>query len=138
MTQNQNISLTKDDLVEIITAAVAAAKAPNAVEQRKLDAEQKQIEQDQENRKKTSGQVLQGIENNKWVKRTCSHEHKNGDTHCVYVQERVGPGYLLCQKNQCIIRPGTPSPNYKGSVIYDTELFNKIFQKTPGSGDIFG
>ena len=131
------LNLTKQDLADIIASAIAAAKAPNVVEQAKLDAQKKQIEVDQQNRLKISKDVLTEIEGKAWVKRTCSHEHKNGDTHCVHVQEKHGAGYLLCQKNQCIIRPGTPSPNYKGSVIYSTELFNQVFQKLPG-GEVFG
>jgi hypothetical protein len=138
---NNNINITKEDLKELITSAVAAAvaavKAPTAEEQRVLDAEKKRIETDQANRLKTADSVKQDIANKKWTHLNCSHEHKNGDTHCVYVAERVGPGYLLCQKNQCIIRPGTPSKNYKGTVVYNTDLFNKIFQKLPG-GEIFG
>ena len=131
------LNLTKQDLADIIASAIAAAKAPNVVEQAKLDAQKKQIEVDQQNRLKISKDVLTEIEGKRWVKRTCSHEHKNGDTHCVHVQEKHGAGYLLCQKNQCIIRPGTTSPNYKGSVIYSTELFNQVFQKLPG-GEVFG
>lgn len=136
-TPQQSLTITREDLTAMITAAINAAKAPNVVEQAKLDAQQKQIQSDQEARLRISKDVLSEIEGRKWIKKTCSHEHKNGDTHCVHVQEKHGAGYLLCQKNQCIIRPGTPSPNYKGSVIYSTELFNQVFQKLPG-GEVFG
>lgn len=141
MTENQGIVLTPEALEKLISTAVKTAveatKAPTEIEQRQLDVQKRQIETDQENRKKTAEGVKQEIANKKWVHLNCSHEHKNGDTHCVYIQEKVGPGYLLCQKNQCIIRPGTPSKNYKGTIVYSTDLFNKIFQKLPG-GEVFG
>jgi hypothetical protein len=139
---NSNISLTKADLQELITtavtAAVAASKKPSEFEQSKIDAEQKRIESDQANRKKVSAGVLEERENKKRMQQMCSHEHPDGNTHCVYVQEKApSPGYMLCQKNQCVIRPGVASPNYKGTVIYSHELFNKLFQKLrAGSGDI--
>ena len=110
------VSLTKQDLADVVAAAVsaaiAAAKAPNVIEQAKLDREKQQIEQDQANRLKTSQGVLDDIKAKRFTQATCSHEHPDGHTHCVYVMERIGPGYLLCQKNQCIIRPGQASPNY--------------------------
>lgn len=139
---NATVAVTKQDLADIVaaavTAAIAAAKAPTVVEQAQLDAEAKRIKDEQESRKQLSKGVLDQIENKRFIHQTCSHEHKNGDTHCVYIQEKVGPGYLLCQKNQCIIRPGQASENYKGVVIYNTEMFNRIFQKTTSAGEIFG
>ena len=75
-------------------------------------------------------------------KRTCRHQHPKGDTHCVWIQERSGPGYILCQMNQCIIRP-EPAPkvshgrgpdgkeiwvDYDGDDIYDTNEFNRLWQ----------
>lgn len=136
---NSNIGITPEQLEALLTRVVAAVKQPTELEQRKIDAENKQIEQDQANRKKVSQGVKEQMEGKKWTQRTCSHEHPRGDTHCVYIQEPIGPGYLLCQKNQCVIRPGVAAPNYKGTVIYDHALFNRIFQKLQSSGgDITG
>ncbi len=131
------IRLTKADLQDIISVAVTAGKAPNVLEQKKIDEEQKRTEAAQSTRKALSGQVLQDLENRRNIQRICSHEHANGDTHCVYVQEQKGPGYFICQKNQCIIRPGTIPAGYKGNDLYDTALFNKLFQKVR-SNEIFG
>lgn len=133
----ETIQLTKNDLKEIITSAIAAAKAPNEVEQRQLDAQKLEIEQAQKERLIQSKSVLDEIEQKKTIQRLCSHEHRNGDTHAVYVQEKSGPGYFICQKNQCKIRPGAPPEGYKGGDIYDTALFNRLFQKS-ANNDIFG
>ena len=131
------IALTAQDLKGIIAETVKAAKAPNVIEQQKLDQEEKARELAQEQRKNLSESVLADKENKRVVQHICSHEHKSGDSHCVYIMEKVGPGYLLCQKNQCKIRPGAPPKNYKGDDIYDTDLFNRIFQKLP-SNEMFG
>ena len=129
----QEVRITKQDLADIVAAAVRAAKEPTVIEQRKIDAEQKEIEQAQDDRKKLAASILEDKENKKAMQRICSHEHKNGDSHCVYIMERTGPGYILCQKNQCKIRPGNQPANFKGDDIYDTALFNRIFQKLPGN-----
>lgn len=138
---DNNISLTPETLKDIIATAVSeavkAVKAPSELEQRKLDEQSRQIKQDQENRAKTAKDALQEIENKKSVQRSCTHQHKNGDTHCVYVKESRGIGYLICQKNQCKIRAGVAPQGYKGNDIYDTQLFNQLFQKLPDN-ELFG
>jgi hypothetical protein len=131
-----SMTLTKEDLAAIVTAAIAAAKAPNVVEQAELDARKREIAEAQSLRLQTSEEQKKEVANKKWIHHNCTHEHKNGDTHCVWVQEKSGPGYLICQKNQCIIRPGAVPSDYKGTQVFDTALFNRIFQKLPG-GEIF-
>lgn len=51
--------------------------------------------------------------------------------------EQGTPGYILCQKCQAIVRPGNPPKGYKGNHIYNTVLFNQLFQKVPNQ-EIFG
>lgn len=133
----ETVGITKDDLKEILTAVVEIAKAPSVLEQRKLTAQNAEIEQAQRERQTLAQSMLEEIENKKNIQRLCSHEHRNGDTHAVYVQEKSGPGYFICQKNQCKIRPGAAPEGYKGGDIYDTALFNRLFQKS-ANNDIFG
>jgi hypothetical protein len=136
---NANTGISAEQLETLLARVIKAVKEPNAIEQRKLDAEQRTIDADQANRKKVAADVLQTRATKRRIQQMCSHEHPNGTSHCVYVKEQVGPGYMLCQKNQCIIRPGVASPNYKGDVIYSNDLFNKIFQKMQSTqGDIIG
>lgn len=123
------LQLTKDDLAQIVATAIKAAKEPNVVEQRKLDEQNKQIEEAQASRLQTSEGVKQDIKNKRWIHANCSHAHANGDTHAAWVQEKSGPGYFLCQKNQCVIRPGSAPEGYRGTVIFSTDLFNTLFQK---------
>jgi hypothetical protein len=126
----REVSLSKSDLAELIATAIAAAKAPNVVEQKKLDEDNRRLEGEQEARKLTSQGVLADIKGKRDIQRICSHEHKNGDSHCVLVQSGKDT-YILCQKNQCKIRPGTQPASYGGNDIYDTALFNKLMQKLP-------
>ncbi len=144
---NEEKSVLMSELREILAAQArenAAAlktvieeiKKPTALEQKKLDAEAKQLLDQNEERKSNSGAILQQIENKRQMQRICTHKHRIGSSHCVYVMEQRGPGYILCQKNQCIIRAGNPPVNYKGNDIYSTELFNRLFQELP-SNELF-
>ena len=139
---SDNVSISKDDLKDIIasavSAAVAASKAPSVIEQREIDKQEQEIRQAQEDRKKIAESVLQDIEQKRTTQLICSHEHRNGDSHCVYIVEKNGPGFILCQKNQCKIRPGIASAGYAGNDIYDTATFNRLFQKLQTLGEIFG
>lgn len=107
-------------------------KKPTVLEQRALDREQKEIQDKNEERKANAGAMLQKDREKKFTQATCSHKHRDGNTHCVFVMEKApSPGYILCQKNQCIIRPGTRPEGYGGSAIYDTDMFNRLFQELP-------
>ena len=142
----ENLTLTKDDLKELLRSnqealveVIREMKKPNEIEQAEIDTQKRDIAAKQSERKTNASSVKEEIVNRRAIKRICSHEHSNGNTHCVWVQERSGPGYLLCQKNQCIIRPGKTPQNYQGDHIYDSDAFNRIFQKLNTSGaDIIG
>lgn len=138
----QQLSITPEQLQTLIAtaveSAVKAAKQPTVLEQKKLDEEEQARQVAQDQRKRLAASVKESSEQKKAFQRICTHEHRNGDTHMVFVQEQQGPGYLLCQKNQCIVRPGEAPKDYKGYDIYDTELFNRCFQKIATGAEIFG
>lgn len=132
--EKATLALTADDLKEIIQTAIEAAKAPNVLEQRKLDAEMKAVESAQQDRSDQSDQIKAAIQAKRSTQRICSHMHRDGGSHCVYI---LDGNYILCQKEQCKIRPGVAPANYKGGDIYSTELFNKLFQ-TVATNEMFG
>jgi hypothetical protein len=135
----QVLKITKEDLIEIVATAIAAAKAPNVVEQKQLDEEAKRIEAAQKSRLQLSGEVLADMKRKRETQLICNHEHARGESHAVYIQERNGPGYFICQKNQCKIRPSVPEDQRTDpGAIYDTEKFNHLFQKQRQGGEIFG
>jgi hypothetical protein len=122
---------------ESLAEVIKAIKAPTMLEQKTLDREAREELAKNEGRKRTAQEVLQTIAGKKQAQLICNHKHKDGTTHLVHVQEPVGPGYLICQKRQCIIRPGKPMQNRRGdTAIYDTALFNQLFQTTNSKGDI--
>jgi hypothetical protein len=122
-------------------ALVAELRKPTVMEQRQLDVEEKALLAKNEERKANAEAFRIKKEEERWLKRTCSHEHRNGNTHCVFVTEpRITNGvngYILCQKNQCIIRPGTKPANDDSDAIYDTAQFNRLFQSLP-TQEMFG
>lgn len=129
--------MTPDTFRALIVETIAAAKAPNAVEQAALDKQKLETKQAQEARVRQSAEVIAELEAKKWTKLNCSHEHPDGKSHGVYVQERNSPGYILCQSCQAVIRPEPQPKDYKGSAIYNTAMFNKVFQKLQSlTGDI--
>src|SRR5690348_9691198 len=106
-------TLTKADIKEILKAnndalleVIRELKKPTEIEQAQIDTQKREIEAQQKQRASNADSVRAEIETKRQIKRICTHEHPNGDTHCVWIQEKSGPGYLLCQKNQCKIRPG--------------------------------
>lgn len=132
------MELTNEQLQALIVAAVKAAKEPSALEQKKIDAEAEEQRVKQEHRLRLASSVKEDRAQKIAMQRICTHEHRNGDTHMVFIQEQKGPGYLLCQKNQCKVRPGNAPEGYQGGDIYDTELFNRCFQKIATGAEIFG
>jgi hypothetical protein len=123
---------------ERLEKIVAELKKPSVMEQKQLDAEQAKLKAQQEERKDNSEAFRQKKLQERWDHEHCSHAHPNGSTHCIWIQERSGSGYILCQKNQCKIRP-EPRP-LKGAdedAIYDTAQFNRLFQSLP-SQELFG
>ncbi len=119
-----------------LKTVIEELKKPTAIEQKKLDAEEKELLDRNQERKENAAGILQQIEGKRQLQPVCSHKHRDGNSHCVYVMEQRGNGYILCQKNQCIIRAGNPPTNYKGNDIYSTELFNRLFQELP-SNELF-
>src|SRR5579863_171980 len=126
----KQLTLTSDDLKALITAAVAAAKEPNELERLELeekraqkDVQRAQIEEEQRLRAETGLQQLAIAENKRSIQKICTHKHKQGATHCVYVTDDRG-GYVLCQKCQAVVRPGPAPVKNNIGAIYDTPLFN--------------
>ena len=123
---------------ENLSAIIQELKKPSVLEQKSIDAEIKRILDANEERKTNSQGILQQRNDKEMTQAICSHKHSNGNSHCVLVQEKPpGTGYILCQKNQCKVRPGVkPSKNADFGAVYDTGLFNQLFQGLP-SNELF-
>jgi len=125
-------------LGDALPKIIEAIRAPGPLEQRQIAEAEKEIREKQDERKKMAKQVLEDIEAKKQMQATCSHEHRNGDGHCVHVQDTLPHGYCLCQVCQIRVRPEL-SEEYRKldpRAVYNTAMFNRLFQKVP-SGGIF-
>lgn len=139
--EDKGAMFTARDIQEIIATAINAAKAPNVIEQAEIDRQLKQVEQDNQTRLETSEQVKQKIKNEAFQKQTCQHEGgKPKHAHTVFVSDEIG-GYVLCQLCRAVIRPESQLvhfpkniQNNRMDIIFNTALFNKVFQNTDASG----
>lgn len=124
---------------ERLERIVAELKKPSVMEQKKLDAEAKELEQRQQERRDNSEAFKMKRAQDKWVREHCTHQHADGKTHCVWIAEKNNPnGYILCQANHCKIRPEPrPEKFADEDAVYDTNLFNRLFQSLP-TQEIFG
>lgn len=147
--EKRNPELTVADLMSILAeerrqhaedmkAIIAEMKKPSVVEQIALDKQAAEIAARQKERLDNAAAIKQLMAEKAFQKRTCTHVHaKTNDSHCVYIMEKRGPGYLLCQACQAVIRPGEPPEGNDTDYIYDTALFNRLFQGIP-SNELFG
>lgn len=136
---SQNLNLSTDDLKEMIAAAVSAAVIESRKPEPPTEQQIAQVAMAQEHREQTAASLLAQRQNERNMQLMCVHEHSKqsgGGTHCVWVREEDprSPGFILCQKCQGRVRPGSIDP--KGlpcqrdrGAIYDTDLFNKLFQE---------
>jgi hypothetical protein len=141
------LSLTPEDLKEMIAAAVSAAITESRKPAPPTEQEVAQLKMKQEHRAKTAASVIAEIQNKKNMQTMCVHEHsrrEGGGTHCVWVREEnpASPGFILCQKCQGRIRAGefeAEGPAYlrDRGAIYDTATFNKLFQEC-GEAQLMG
>ena len=113
------ISLTVEQLKELLLEIKKPAP-PTEAEQLKIDSV---IEQ----RRQLSLAQRNEAENRKRMRLSCSHMRRDNTARTVLVKGSGG-AYLLCQKCQGIIRHGVaPKVNYRGD-IYNSEMFNRLFQ----------
>lgn len=124
---------------EMLKEVIQELKKPTVLEQKEIDREIERIKAANEERRVNSLGIKQQMAEKRLNQQICSHKHQNGHTHCVFVMERApSPGYILCQKNQCKIRPGSmPEEGADTGAIYDTALFNRLFQELP-TQEMFG
>ena len=120
---------------EMLASVIQELKKPTVAEQKALDAELQRIKDANEERKGNAAGILMKMQQDRFEKETCTHEHRNGVSHGVKVEEKApSPGYILCQSCQANVRPGPkPTENSDPRAIYDTNLFNRMFQKLPSS-----
>jgi hypothetical protein len=136
-TKQAAIAITKQDLADIVAAAVRAAKEPTVIEQKKIDEEKAIFDQKQERRRALAKNIRAETENKKRLQAACSHEQPNGGSRAPYISERSGPGYMICLKCTGKVRPGPKPANPDFGCVYDTALFNRLFQKAQAGSEVY-
>lgn len=127
---------------EMLASVIKELKKPTVMEQKAIDQEVERIKAANEERKANSAGVLQQMRDNRFQQTVCSHKHSSaegGHSHGVFVMEKApSPGFIHCQKCHVNIRPGTPpQENADPRALYDTALFNRIFQELPTTNEMF-
>jgi hypothetical protein len=147
MAEQAGITLTREDLANIIGVAVTAAVQEVNKPKPLTRQEVAEIEQAQQHRAEVAGNYrAQKANERAFQEQICSHEHTKqagGGTHCVFVRDNDHPGdagYILCQNCQGRIRPDSEKwRKLDPNAIFDTNKFNKLFQDcAQGSGEIIG
>jgi hypothetical protein len=123
--KSQSLALTPEALQSLISAAVTAAVSEAKKPAPLTSQEEARLKQDNELRAETAKNVLEGMKTRKFEQKACTHTHATGQSHCVFI---IDGNYILCQKCQGKIRP-EDGVNKDGNAIYDTALFNRLFQE---------
>lgn len=120
---------------EMLKSVIQELKQPSVLEQVELDKEVERIKAANEERKANSEGIKNQMREKEAYRLICSHKHRDGNSHGVFIMERApSPGYIHCQSCHANVRPG-PRPETGRDVlaIYDTALFNRMFQELPSS-----
>jgi len=87
--------------------------------------QQAAMESDKQMRKEQAQLALARMENERRERLACIHRRKDGTNNAVYVPNGH---FMICQSCQAVIRPGTAPEGDLGVEIYNTQLFNELFQ----------
>jgi hypothetical protein len=130
--KNTTLTLTKDDLQGLISAAVAAAVAESRKPAPLTTAELAKQKDEQERRQQDGLAARDAMSTRANFQRNiCSHIRPNGTTMAVLVKDELG-AYFLCQDARCMarIRPGNTEERLRkvdvSDVIYDTAIWNRL------------
>jgi hypothetical protein len=124
------LTMTPEDLKNLVSAAVASAVETARKPLPPTEEEVKRANQKKANRAAQGKLVLREIETRRNEQQICTHKHGARDmykSHCVFVRDG---NYVLCQKCLGKIRPTVPEKErFDKQAIYDTALFNQVFQE---------
>jgi|SRR6185312_1439740 len=135
MSNPSAVTLTPEQLQDIISSAVSTAvregrkPADPTPDEVAAAAQAKQMRKDRAELEKNKK------ENQKLNQSLCDHSREDGTSACVAVYNNRGNvDFLICQTNQCIIRPGQRPTGELGKDtemhIYDTQIFNREYRRS--------
>lgn len=125
MSEEKGINLNAKQLQDLITAAVTAAVAETKKPAPLTEQQIAEIQQANDMRLQQRDIVLQEQANKKAAQHACTHMRRDNTCCAVYVQNG---NYLICQACQALVRPDVEEKFRDTASIYDTQLFNRLFQ----------
>jgi hypothetical protein len=125
------MSETKETPVnaELLKELIQELKKPAPPTEEELatrEEKKRKVQQEQEKRRRMATKHASILEAKKMQQKTCTHLRRDGTSRAVYVKHG---NYLICQKCNVLIRPTEDQKNKSNiNTIYDTNLFNRLFQ----------
>jgi len=117
----QKTGLTAEQMKELMLAMAQELRKPPLP----TPEQQAAIDSDKQMRKEQAQLALARMENERRERLACIHRRKDGTNNAVYVPNGH---FMICQSCQAVIRPGTAPEGDLGVDIYNTQLFNELFQ----------
>ena len=115
--------------IEQLTTLIQEIKKPEPPS----ELEQKKLKQAQDSRRQLASTHAEVAESKRRQQKICTHLRRDGTSRAVYVKQG---NYLICQKCQVIVRPEDAAKKSHDNTIYDTNLFNRLFQMSATSNII--
>ena len=115
--------------IEQLTTLIKEIKKPEPPS----ELEQKKLKQAQDSRRQLASTHAEVAESKRRQQKICTHLRRDGTSRAVYVKQG---NYLICQKCQAIVRPEDAAKKSHVNTIYDTNLFNRLFQMSATSNII--
>ena len=109
--------------IEQLTTLIKEIKKPEPPS----ELEQKKLKQAQDSRRQLASTHAEVAESKRRQQKICTHLRRDGTSRAVY---------LICQKCQAIVRPEDAAKKSHVNTIYDTNLFNRLFQMSATSNII--
>lgn len=125
MAENKAVSLTAEDLKDVLRTVIEEARKPVVTEQ-----DQRVIDQRQQERAQSVQQLEAERANTEWIQtKICPHRRRDNTPRTVLNNFPANSGgtFMVCQKCQAVIRPSDEKgTRFEGGVIYSTDIFNSL------------
>lgn len=117
------MELTAQQLKDLLMAVIAEGRKPAPL----TEAQEAAFKQELDMRRDMGLQQLQLIANKRAEQAACSHYRRDNSCSGVFISDGY---YIICQQCQAKVRPGVAPDKDQSGDIYDTNLFNRLFQST--------
>jgi hypothetical protein len=135
------------EVIELLKTVLAETRKPTELEQFQIEEHKARLEARKNEIEAAQSARLQGASDRQRIRQSqiaeqkrCQHEGGKPSPHsyAVFVNDHLG-GFILCQRCQAVVRMEQAKTyyggdKYTGTIIFDDNLFNKLFQASTESG----